>query len=156
MKKISRQARQVLKSIPSFRSVVGMCNLTTTAHLTHHAALLSDAQLAELPRMGVVLFDYDDLISHRVGFDSFALKVLGMDDVEIKHVAAGRLCALSPKMFDSLEEWVPIERHQRKQPHCTWADLSRYDRIACVGTMLSTLGAWEMLLERFGRLNPKQ
>ena len=145
MKKLSRPARQILKYPPSIQSVLNMSSLRLVAHLTQHAALLSNEQLAALPRMGVVLFDPEDLITHRVDFDSLAVKVLHMDDIEIRRAVAGRLRAIAAFMFDGLEEWALIERHERNQPTCPWAELSRQDRIACVGTLLSTLGAWEML-----------
>lgn len=122
-----------------------MSNLRLAAHLTQHAALLSDEDLAALPRTGVVLFDPEDLISHRVDFNSLAVKVLRMNDIDIRRVAAGRLRALAAGMFGGLDEWALIERHQRNQPTCAWAALCRHDRIACVGTLMSSLGTWEML-----------
>lgn len=92
MKKLSRPARAILKSQPSINSVLSMSSMRLVAHLTQHASLLSDEQLDALPRRDVVLFDPEDLISHRVDFNSLAVKVLHIDDADIRRAASGGLC----------------------------------------------------------------
>jgi len=148
MKALSRPARQLLKSPASMKSSIHMTNLQLVSLIAQHAALLDDDSLSDLPAMGVVLFDPDHIGALSVCFDSLAVKILGRNDLEIRQIISGSLRCLTPGLFEGLTEWALISSHHQNRPATAWDELSRYDRIACVSSMLTGLGPLEMIINR--------